>query len=69
MEYDLKTPEREEICNLVRFAVNRNQLTQEHMVWDYNIVAVKALYEDRASIPNYASRWDAICRCGTSTPF
>jgi len=51
MEYDLKTPEQqEELCNVVRFAVNRSQLTREHM--DYVIAAVKALYEDRESIPN-----------------
>ena len=51
MEYDLKTPEQKaEVCNVVRFAVNRSQLTQEHM--DYVIAAVKALYEDRESIPN-----------------
>ena len=51
MEYDLKTPEQqEELCNVVRFAVNRSQLNQEHM--DYVIAAVKALYEDRESIPN-----------------
>lgn len=51
MEYDLKTPEQKaEVCNVVRFAINRSQLTQEHM--DYVIAAVKALYEDRESIPN-----------------
>ena len=51
MEYDLKTPEQqEELCNVVRFAVNRSQLSREHMV--YVIAAVKALYEDRESIPN-----------------
>ena len=51
MEYDLKTPEQqEELCNVVRFAVNRSQLNREHM--DYVIAAVKALYEDRESIPN-----------------
>ena len=51
MEYDLKTPEQQaEVCNVVRFAVNRSQLSQEHM--DYVIAAVKALYEDRESIPN-----------------
>ena len=51
MEYDLKTPEQqEELCNVVRFAVNRSQLSQEHL--DYVIAAVKALYEDRESIPN-----------------
>lgn len=51
MEYDLKTPEQqEEVCNVVRFAVNRSMFSQEHM--DYVIAAVKALYEDRESIPN-----------------
>ena len=51
MEYDLKTPEQqEELCNVVRFAVNRSQLSREHM--DYVIAAVKELYEDRESIPN-----------------
>ncbi|MBQ1411499.1 MAG: tryptophanase [Oscillospiraceae bacterium] len=51
MEYDLKTPEQqEEVCNVVRFAVNRSMFSQEHM--DYIIAAVKALYEDRESIPN-----------------
>ena len=51
MEYDLKTPEQqEELCNVVRFAVNRSMFNQEHM--DYVIAAVKALYEDRESIPN-----------------
>ena len=56
MEYDLKTPEQqEELCNVVRFAVNRSQLNQEHM--DYVIAAVKALYEDRESIPNMRIVW------------
>lgn len=51
MEYDLKTPEQQaELCNVVRFAINRSQLSQEHL--DYIIAAVKALYEDRATIPN-----------------
>ncbi len=51
MEYDLKTPEQqEELCNVVRFAVNRSQFSQEHL--DYVIAAVKELYEDRESIPN-----------------
>ena len=51
MEYDLKTPEQQaEVCNVVRFAINRSQFSQEHM--DYVIAAVKALYEDRESIPN-----------------
>ncbi|MBQ6559868.1 MAG: tryptophanase [Erysipelotrichaceae bacterium] len=51
MEYDLKTPEQqEELCNVVRFAINRSMFNREHM--DYVIAAVKALYEDRESIPN-----------------
>ena len=51
MEYDLKTPEQQkEVANVVRFAVNRSQLSKEHM--DYVIAAVKALYEDRSTIPN-----------------
>lgn len=51
MEYDLKTPEQQqEVANVVRFAVNRSQLSKEHM--DYVIAAVKQLYEDRATIPN-----------------
>ena len=49
MEYDLKTPEQQaEVCNVVRFAINRSMYSQEHM--DYVIAAVKALYEDRESI-------------------
>ena len=56
MEYDLKTPEQqEELCNVVRFAVNRSQLSREHL--DYVIAAVKALYEDRDSIPNIRITW------------
>lgn len=51
MEYDLKTPEqKEEVVNVVRFAINRSMYSQEHL--DYVIAAVKALYEDRESIPN-----------------
>lgn len=51
MEYDLKTPEQQaEVCNVVRFAINRSVYSQEHL--DYVIAAVKALYEDRKSIPN-----------------
>lgn len=51
MEYDLKTPEQQqEVANVVRFAINRSQLSKEHM--DYIIAAVKQLYEDRATIPN-----------------
>ncbi len=56
MEYDLKTPEQQaEVCNVVRFAVNRSQLSKEHL--DYVIAAVKALYEDRESIPNMRITW------------
>ncbi|MEA4892462.1 MAG: tryptophanase [Peptococcaceae bacterium] len=51
MEYDLKTPEQQaEVCNVVRFAINRSQLSQEHL--DYVIAAVTELYKDRESIPN-----------------
>ncbi|MBQ7230604.1 MAG: tryptophanase [Oscillospiraceae bacterium] len=51
MEYDLKTPEQQaEVCNVVRFAINRSQLTKEHL--DYVIEAVSELYKDRESIPN-----------------
>ena len=53
MEYDLKTPEQQaELANVVRFAIDRSRLTQEHL--DYVIAAVKALYEDRESIPKHA---------------
>lgn len=56
MEYDLKTPEQQaELLNVVRFAVDRSRLTQEHL--DYVIAAVKALYEDRESIPNMRITW------------
>lgn len=56
MEYDLKTPEQqEEVCNVVRFAINRSQLSREHL--DYVIAAVKALYEDRENIPNMRIVW------------
>lgn len=51
MEYDLKTPaQQKEVVNVVRFAINRSQLSQEHL--DYVIAAVKELYKDRESIPN-----------------
>ena len=51
MEYDLKTPEQQaEVVNVVRFALNRDQLSQEHL--DYVIEAVTELYKDRESIPN-----------------
>lgn len=51
MEYDLKTPEQQkEVCNVVRFALNRSQWSQEHL--DYIIAAVTELYKDRDSIPN-----------------
>lgn len=56
MEYDLKTPEQQaELCNVVRFAVNRSQLSKEHL--DYVIAAVKDLYEDRENIPNMRITW------------
>ena len=61
MEYDLKTPEQQaEVANVVRFAIDRSRLTKEHL--DYVIVAVKALYEDRESIPNMRIVW------GTNLP-
>ncbi len=51
MEYDLKTPEQQkEVCNVVRFALNRSQYSKEHL--DYIIAAVTELYKDRESIPN-----------------
>ena len=56
MEYDLKTPEQQaEVANVVRFAIDRSRLTREHL--DYVIAAVKALYEDRDSIPNMRIIW------------
>ena len=56
MEYDLKTLEQQaEVANVVRFTINRSQLSREHM--DYVIAAVKALYEDRESIPNMRILW------------
>lgn len=56
MEYDLKTPEQQaEVANVVRFAINRSQLSREHL--DYVIAAVKALYEDRENIPNIRITW------------
>ena len=51
MEYDLKTPEQQaEVCNVVRFAINRSQLSKEHL--DYVIAAVAQLYKERDTIPN-----------------
>lgn len=51
MEYDLKTPEQQaEVCNVVRFAVNRSQLSREHL--DYVIAAAAQLYKERETIPN-----------------
>ena len=56
MEYDLKTPEQQkEVCNVVRFAINRSQITKEQL--DYVIAAVKELYEDRENIPNMKIVW------------
>ena len=47
MEYDLKTPEQQaELANVVRFAIDRSRLTQEHL--DYVIAAVKATDADKA---------------------
>ena len=61
MEYDLKTPEQQaEVANVVRFAIDCSRLTKEHL--DYVIAAVKALYEDRESIPNMRIVW------GTNLP-
>ncbi len=61
MEYDLKTPEQQaEVANVVRFAIDRSRLAKEHL--DYVIAAVKALYEDRESIPNMRIVW------GTNLP-
>jgi len=51
MEYDLKNDEqKEEVCNVVRFAINRSTFSREHL--DYVISVVKALYDDRNIIPN-----------------
>ena len=56
MEYDLKTPEQQaEVCNVVRFAYDRDRLSKEHL--DYVIAAVSELYKDRASIPNMRIVW------------
>lgn len=56
MEYDLKTPEQQaEVCNVVRFAIDRSRLSKEHL--DYVIAAVKELYDDRATIPNMKITW------------
>ena len=55
-EYDLKTPEQQaEVCNVVRFAINRSQLTKEHL--DYVIEAVTELYKDRENIPDMEIEW------------
>ena len=52
MEYDLKTPEQQaEVANVVRFAINRSVYSQETFRLCY-LQRVKALYEDRESIPN-----------------
>ena len=56
MEYDLKTPEQQaEVANVVRFAINRSQLSKEHL--DYVIEAVSELYKDRENIPNMKITW------------
>lgn len=56
MEYDLKTPEQQaELANVVRLAINRSQLSQEHL--DYVIAAVAQIYKDRDTIPNMRIVW------------
>lgn len=56
MEYDLKTPEQQaELANVVRLAINRSQLSKEHL--DYVIAAVAQLYKDRDTIPNMRITW------------
>ena len=56
MEYDLKTPEQQaELANVVRLAINRSQLSQQHL--DYIIDAVSEIYKDRNSIPNMRITW------------
>ena len=56
MECDLKTPEQQaELANVVRFAIDRSRLTQEHL--DYVIAAVAQLYKDRETIPNMRILW------------
>lgn len=50
-EFDKKTPEeRAKIPDLVRFAVPRNVLSDEHI--DYAVAAIKALHKRRHTIPN-----------------
>ena len=56
MEYDLKTPEQQaELANVVRLAINRSQLSQQHL--DYIIDAVSEIYKDRDTIPNMRITW------------
>ncbi|XDG07171.1 hypothetical protein ABKA04_006786 [Annulohypoxylon sp. FPYF3050] len=50
-EWDKKSPEeRKKIPNLVRFALPRHVLSDEHI--DYSVSAIKELYKRRHSIPN-----------------
>ncbi|KAI1414898.1 beta-eliminating lyase [Hypoxylon sp. FL1857] len=50
-EWDKKSPEeRKKIPNLVRFALPRNVLSDEHI--DYSVAAIKELYRRRHTIPN-----------------
>lgn len=50
-EWDKKSPEeREKIPNLVRFALPRHVLSDEHI--DYSVAAIKELYRRRHTIPN-----------------
>ena len=46
---------KEEVCNVVRFTINRSMYSKEYL--DYVIAAVKALYENRESIPNSKIIW------------
>ncbi|KAI1275193.1 beta-eliminating lyase [Xylaria sp. FL0933] len=50
-EWDKKSPEeREDIPNLVRFAVPRHTMSDEHI--NYTVAAIKNLYNRRHTIPN-----------------
>ena len=56
MEYDLKNNEqKEEVYNVVRFAINRSMFRREHL--DYIISTVRALYDNMESIPNMKIVW------------
>lgn len=52
-EWDKKSPEeRKKIPNLVRFAVPRHVMSEEHI--NYTVVAIKNLHNRRHTIPNVA---------------